>query len=197
MKNFKKYASAFALLLIFLLICQVISHAALFLVNTVYSALHKWFSDAFPLYSPIGDSGGYEVYSAVTGLIAYTLSLLLSVYLACLLSNAKNERLISRTEGFFTVREGFSIYLKEFILPDATASAVCSFILLFPICFIPEGFFTKDYSFFLSYQKLIFDTFGFALGVILASIVTFGLHFIAVIPAMKYWRSAWLTGFAR
>ena len=133
MKTFKKYASAFALLLIFLLICQVISHAALFLVNTVYSALHKWFGDAFPLYSPIGDSRGYEVYSAVTGLIAYTLSLLLSVYLACLLSNAKNERLISRTEGFFTVREGFSIYLKEFILPDATASAVCSFILLIPI----------------------------------------------------------------
>jgi len=197
MRKFKSVFARCLTLFLFLAIAQLIAQGAVFLTDIFYSALHKWFGDAFPLYSPIGEKEAYKIFRAVISLISYVIALYISVYFSILLSNRPNEHLISKTDGFYTLPEGFSIYLKSFACSDFLASVFASLALLLPIVFIPEGFFTKDYSFFFTFQKLIYDLFGLAIGTIITAFVTFALHIIAVFPAMSRWRAAWLTGFAR
>ncbi len=198
MKKIKLILSRCLMLFVFIALCQLLSHLAVYLADACYSALHKWFGDTFPLYSPIGEGKEkYELSRVVISLISYTLALFFSVYLSILLSNRQNEHLISRTEGFFTLGEGFGIYARSFLPFDLIASAFTALIFLLPIRFIPDAFFTKDYSFFFTFQKIIYDTFGLISGAIASALVTFGLHIIAVFPAMSRWRAAWLTGFAR
>ena len=198
MKFFKLIFSRCLTLFIFLALGQLIAHGAVFIADAFYLALHKWFGDVFPLYSPIGSGKEkYEVFRTVTELISYGVAVYASVYLSILLSNRANEHLISKTDGFYTLPEGFKIYARKFTLSDLLASALVSFFLILPIPFIPDGFFTKDYSFFFVFQKTLFDTLGLAFGALSAAIVTFSLHIIAVFPVMARWRAAWLTGFAR
>ena len=198
LKNFRLIISRVLMLLLFLMLGQLIAHLAVFVTDAFYSAFHKWFGDAFPLYSPIGSGKEkYELFRTVINLVSYTASLYLVTFLSILLSNKPNELLISKTDGFFTLPEGFGIYVRSFAAADFTASLISSFVLLLPIAFIPDGFFTKDYSFFFTFQKTIYDTFGLVFGGFTSAFVIFTLHIIAIFPAMSRWRASWLTGFAR
>ena len=91
-------------LLIFIVLAQLLAHAAVFAVDACYAALHKWFGNAFPLYSPIADREQYDAFRAVIDLISYAIALYFSVYLSIMISNKPNENLIKETDGFYTAR---------------------------------------------------------------------------------------------
>lgn len=197
MRVFRQIAGKCLSLLIFIVLAQLLAHAAVFAVDACYAALHKWFGNAFPLYSPIADREQYDAFRAVIDLISYAIALYFSVYLSIMISNKPNEHLIKETDGFYTLPRGFGIYFRSFVYSDAVASALVSLLLILPIAFIPDAFFTTDYSIPLKFLKLTYDVFGVGFGAFITCFVIFGLHYIAIFPAMSRWRAAWLTGFAR
>ncbi len=181
---------------IWLYLGQGISHGCFWVLDNIYALLHKYFPDAFPLLSKIGNLDGYNLWLLWMKLLSFTLGIFIAIYLSVRLSNSRYERIISKTEGFYTIKDGFKLYKEAYAASDIIASAVGSVALILPVIFIPDGFFTKDYSFLLEFSKRWVDAFGCIISILLVFLISLLLHIPAVLISLKRWRASWLTGYA-
>ena len=194
----KKYAIYFkraAFLCLWLFLSGPIAHGVLWVLTHLWGALHEWFGSAFPLYSPISNAEGYRVFREILSLVSYALALFIATYLSVVLDNRKNERIISLTDGLYTVGEGEKIYLRELYLSDLVASAVAPLPIYITVALLPAWFFEKDYSFPLTFAKLLTDGVSVIASCVVTSLLLALFHLIASLLALGRWRSRWLTDF--
>lgn len=183
--------------------CILATAAALpvkFLLNACYVAAHSRFGEAFPLFNPITDKAAYFAFNSALQIIAYTVSLLIFVYFSVRTDNDRYEYIIEKTEGFYTVKEGYPLYTGRYLVSDIWASVLAGAILTVPVEFIPDRLFSLSLFSVLEAPKAVISLFpsplGVAVGAVLLSTVILISHFPAIVFSLKVWRTGWLTAFS-
>ncbi len=184
------------MIFLWLALAQPIAHGVLWVLMHLYSAFHEWFGTVFPLFSPISNSQKYKLWYDALSFIAFTISLFISTYLSVRFDNRKNEKIISRTDGLYTVGEAMPLYLRELYVHDILGSVICPLLIFIPTALLPEWFFDKDFSLILTFSRLACDTLGVPLATLACSLTLMIFHLPSAALALKRWRAAWLTGFA-
>ena len=186
-------ALLFAAFPLFLISLSIFSR----LLETVYEHLYKYFPAVFPLYNPILESKQYERYHLTLCLIAILLSAFVSVYITLRYDNARAEYFISKTEGFYLVKDELITYLKVFSPSDAIASVVFGAIAVLPTGLIP-GVFLRSANIIAELIRTLTYASGYIGDVKLGIFITLSFiasHLAAVPLALSAYRAKWLTGF--
>ena len=194
-KKYRIFFGRVLFLCLWLLLAGPIAHGALWALTHLWGALHEWFGSAFPLYSPISNAEGYRVFSQTLSLVSYALALFIATYFSVLLDNRKNERIISLTDGLYTVSEGERLYLRELYSSDLVASAVSPLPIYIAVWLLPSWFFEKDYSFPFSFARLLFERVSLIPACVITTLSLALFHIIASLIALDRWRARWLTDF--
>lgn len=101
------------------------------ILHVIYPVLNEFFPSVFLTYNPVTEKEKYIALRESISLWAALISVSCANAVDLIHDNARLELLVSRTDGFYTLREGFKIYLPSFISVDVISS------LLAPAVFIP------------------------------------------------------------
>jgi hypothetical protein len=122
------------------------------------------------------------------------LSLLMINYLSLRLDNKRYERIISLTDGRYTMREGLSLYFSEFALSDAVVPLILTPLVSLPLLPIPRGTLLFDIvEPPLRLGHLSLDRFGIVKGLFVFYAITVLTRLVAATLALNRWRAAWLS----
>jgi hypothetical protein len=187
--------------LIFNLLLPVIFRPVMWLLGIVFNLLCKWFPTIFRIYSIITEKAAYERQQLLISVIALAFSVFITVFLAVAFDNGKNEFLISKTEGFYTLKGGFSVYKSKFLTFDILLSFSIPSIL-YALSFIPIDFPAGKLSVLEKYLTLFFvpytslsEYFGIVPGEIILIFICVAALFPAIFSGLKRWRASWLSDF--
>ena len=193
MKLRYKYFGSGAILLALMLLGSVAYMLSSYLTRGVFMLLCEELPEIFSSKSEIADPDGYRVQSGVMLLFDLFLSLLPINYLSLRLDNKRYERIISLTDGRYTMKRGLSVYLSEFALSDALVPLVLVPLVSLPLLPIPRGtllFDIVELPLRLGYLSL--DRFGIVKGLFVLYAVTVLTRLVAATLALNRWRAAWL-----
>ncbi len=181
--------------MLWLFLSGPISHGVLWVLTHLYSALHEWFGSVFPLYSPISNAERYRVFREVLSFISFGIALFISTYLSVRLDNYKNERIISATDGLYTVGEAMPIYLRTLYPHDLIGSALAPVPIYLASALSPQWFFDKDFSFPLTHSRLLCESVGLFGAWLITALALALFHLLSALIALDRWRARWLTDF--
>ena len=186
-------------LFLWLIPALILSSAIRFLCDSVYEALHSYFGSLFPLFSPVTDKAEYAKHDFAMSIITLIFTLFLTVYFSILSDNERYERIISKTDGLYDIKDALPLYAPHFILGDIAASLICALILSIPMPFIPDRFFGFSIMRPLLLPRTICSILPGINGALFGGALIFGLmlllHLPSLIFSLKVWRSRWLTAF--
>ena len=168
-----------------------------YLFEALYKNLFKYFPTAFPLYNPIFEGELYDKYLLSISLLAILAASDFTVYFTLRYDNARGEYFISRTEGFFRVKDEIKPYLIRYGLSDVIGSVFFAAVIVLPTAFIPDVFLRSDNI--IAEILRVNTTAAFAIGDIRLAVNILFSFLIAHLPsvpyALSYYRAKWLTGF--
>ena len=163
-------------------------------VDWTYAYLNYISPKAFPIYNQIYDIDTYNKLERIKDICAVFLSLIAINVIALRIDNKKYERLISLTDGEYLIKDGISLYLKEFFISDLIVSTLIPAALV-----IPAYFLTEDV---LSYFGLIFwNWLGYNMkfivrlfpAILISAVFSFIGRILAIPICVNAWRNAWMT----
>ena len=190
---FKRIASLF----LWMLAGFAISILAVLLVDGIYELLYASVPEVFPLYNAVLEEEDYERARLRLDIIALALTLFCTVYLSLRYDNAREERMISRTDGLFLIRKEYAWYLRAYIAEDAISSIIIGAVITVPFIFIPKKFLEMS-NIFSSLLNLFYKVISGA-GIIYYSLIAVSLlfisHLLGALFSMQHWRAKWLSGF--
>lgn len=200
----KKYLYSF---LRFFLIYSV-GFVAFYLFNYIFARLNEYLAVYLPrffkVYNPIIDNAAMLRQEAVIALLAAVASVVLLTVIAVRTDNLKYEYMISRTDGFYRVREGAEIYFPEFLGADIL-SAVSVPLISYPLTLIdvpnsaPRAL--RVIENILDTVLVIPEAFegmlGAVLGAALLVLTSLIARAYAAFRALFFWRAAWLSSAER
>ena len=168
------------------------------LVGQIYNLLYKNFPDAFPLYNAVFDKEQYVALTHAMAIITVSLTLILTAYIAGRYNNDRFEYIITKTDGFYKIRDILKTYVCIFGIGDVISSVICGTLFTLPIYFIPTQFFSSGspISEFLEPMKTLTEALGAVGSPIYASLFLIFSHAITLPLVLKYYRAKWLTGFS-
>ena len=136
----KRDATSFLRYLIFYALGFLIFFILGYFTRAAYDLLCEWFPKVFSSYGPIYDKNEYQKKQSVIDLIGALISIYTVTHLATVYDNGRFEDVISRIDGFYTLREGVSLYAKRYALSDITTAIIVPAVF-FPLALItaPEG----------------------------------------------------------
>lgn len=173
------------------------------LARFAYAYLNYLFPRLFPLYSAVGDKEGYLKYLTLLATVGIFTAIWLMNYFALRMDNSRFELMIERTDGQYTLKEGFSIFISELGPCELVVSAILPLMLVFPAYLIPDfGFIEIPVLAFLAnlLERALWLGYAFkehySLTEALMHTVVFSLIARAsVLPgALCKWRASWLSG---
>ena len=168
------------------------------LVGQIYNLLYKNFPDAFPLYNAVFDKEQYVALTHAMAIITVSLTLILTAYIAGRYNNDRFEYIITKTDGFYKIRDILKTYVCIFGIGDVISSVICGTLFTLPIYFIPTQFFSSGSPIaeFLEPMKTLTEALGAVGSPIYASLFLIFSHAITLPLVLKYYRAKWLTGFS-
>ena len=196
----KKYLHSFVRYFLFYAIGFIIFSIFSFLVRHLNEFLAGIFPAIFKIYNPVSNreqlvlqNKNIALFSA--GLSVFTLSLL-----AIRQDNLRYEHLISKTDGFYTIKQGANLYRREFFGADLfSAIIVPSFFLGLTLINIPNSapkllrIFGDYLSEFLAIPLAFTEGFGFILGALLLVLISLISRIPAIYLSLAHWRGIWLS----
>lgn len=168
-----------------------------------YAYMNYLFPRLFPIFSAVSEKESYERYLTLLCALGVFVAIWLVNYFTLRLDNVKFELMIRRTDGFYTIAEGFPIYLQEFGISELISGILLPTLLVIPPYFIPElgvqsipvvGFlvFLLENLLWLGYS--LKEYFGIAEALLLVLLFSL-ISRVALIPGnLKRWRASWLSG---
>ena len=171
-----------------------------FLIGELNEYLSIFFPGLFRVHNPITSHEAYVLQNARIAFLAAAISILTLSIIAVKHDNLRYEFLISRTDGFYTVKEGLSIYKSSFLAADIVTSLFvpCSTVWL-TLIKIPEnapkflkisGGYLED---FLVIPHAFIGLCGFVGGIVLLLLVSLISRLPAALLGLLYWRGSWLS----
>ena len=196
----KRYAASFLRYLIFYSLGFLIFSLFGYFTRAFYDLLCEWFPSVFTSFGPIYDKNEYMEKQNALGLIGALLSLYTVTHLTTVYDNGRFEYMISRTDGFYTLGEGFSIYVKRYAAPDII-SAVTVPALLAPLALITAPEDAPEWALrlidlidpFLSIQGAFCAVAGLYPGIILLILASVIFRAPTAFFGVKRFRGVWLS----
>ena len=178
---------------------------AFYLFTYLLGILNGFFStylpEYFKVYNPITDRAELDRQNTLIAFFASVISVFLISLITVRDDNFRYELMISKTDGFYTVGRGLSIYFRELLFVDAAVSVVIPMSTYWlTLIKIPNDapralLILRDV---LSVFAVIHASFTAELGLITGAfaivLVSLVSRFVSVCHALSYWRAAWLVG---
>ena len=171
-----------------------------YFTRAAYSLLAEWLPSIFKELDPIYDRDGYAELQRVLNTVTAMLSLYTVTHLAVVYDNERFEHMISRTDGFYTLREGLSLYLPRYMATDAVAALSVPIVAsLLSIISVPDTApvwarrLVDTVDGFLSIQNACTEAAGFPLGLPLLIIFSLVFRLPAAYFAVRRFRGVWLS----
>ena len=177
---------------------------AFYILNYLLGALNEFLAGVFPklfkLYNPITSRDELVLQKARIALLSAVISVLTVTVIAVKHDNFRYEFLIAKTDGFYTLKEGFEIYKSAFLGADILSALTVPFSTVWlTLIKIPD---TAPRA-----VKVIFDyvenllaipnSFIALLGFVPAIIALLTVSLLSRLPAamigLLYWRGSWLS----
>ena len=127
MKNIKSIAFGFGIWLVSFPIFLLLSF---FIGSILYPAFLEWFPDLVPKYNFVTERENYELLHTVLEFISAIITVFISSHLAVRFDNDRMERMITLTEGLYTLKDGAKIYYPAYIKCDVMAAVLIPLPLL-------------------------------------------------------------------
>ncbi len=200
----KKYFSSFLRYFSFYLLGFI----AFFLFSFLVRHLNDFFAEIFPtvfrIYNPISNREELVLQNKNIAFFSAILSVFTLTLLAMRGDNSKYENIISKTDGFYRIRDGARLYFHEYASADA-ASAISVPLITFSLTFIkiPNdaakilkifGDYLDD---FLAIPLAFTERCGLALGVALLVLVSLAARIPSAYISLAHWRGIWLSSTER
>ncbi len=195
---------------VFYIFSPLLFRAVYPLIDGVHQLLSDILPSVFYAFNQVTEKDAYEAQQLIIRLIAGALTLLLINLISVVYDNFKNEYIIGKTDGFYTIAEGLRLYASRFTASDFAATVSVPLIFALP-SLIPRnlselldtetsylgsrleallsGFFTST--------TVFTDVLGAALGIFLIVLLSVLFHGAAAIIGLKRWRGLWLSDIER
>ena len=179
------------------LVLPLVMYFPRFLIEgTLFPALCEWFPSVFENYSPVLDGEAYAIQAAVLDVSIGTLTLLIYSYVLVRYDNERMEFMISKTEGFYTLREGAALYYPRYARRDALISVCVPISFIIASAFVPEhiyDFVDPIFDYIFSFSRLFTDHLGFFIGAVITSLSVFVTRMLAGLKSVRAWQGIWLS----
>lgn len=196
----KRYAMSLIRYLIFYSLSFIVFLLLGYLTRAAHALFADWLPSVFRVLDPIYDREGYAELERILDLITAALSLYTVTYLATVYDNERFEHMISRTDGFYTVHEGLSLYLPRYAVPDLIsavsvplAASALAFISLPDTAPVWARRLVGMIDGFLSIQNAFTEALGFTIGVLTILSLSVVFRLPAAYFAVLRFRGVWLS----
>jgi len=193
MKAFNKYFSSPVIFLAVFIVGTVISSLPTYFITIIYDYLTLTFPELFKSYNPITTPEEYKTFSLITSSLSIAIALAVLHYTALRLDNRRLEFLMKETEGFYTMKEGLTLYFKEMWLSDIISAAFPPVAIAIPLYFIPDKILR------LGWGQLFWSCYPIAShtspteALILSLILSLLTRLIVTPKVVEVWRANWLS----
>ena len=179
--------------------------AASAVVNTVYySAFSAWMPGLFPTYNFVSEKEEYYALCRSLDVWAFLLVACAVAIVSVSFDNERREFIIKKTEGFYTVGQGSSLYFQRYLRDDIIASAVASLpmVALYPLLYVdglPKWFYrvlellTAHVTALAGAMELESTVLSLILTVFIAFFVLLATRLAAGFIGLVKWRAEWLS----
>ncbi len=200
----KKYILSFVRFLIIYLLGFIVFFIMNYAVSLVYGTLSDMFPAIFRTYNFITEPEEAEALSERLKLTAGILSVLALGIIALKYDNARYEYIISRTDGFYTLKEGAPLYLSGYLYADIIAAAGVP-LITYPLVLINIGesaprflrVLEKYINGFTALPLSYRNAAGLLGGALLLVLTSLAARALGVYSGLKRWRAVWLSDIGR
>ena len=196
----KRYAMSFIRYLILYSLGFIVFILLGYLTRAAHALLADWLPSVFRVLDPTYDREGYAELVRILDLITAVLSLYTVTRLATAYDNERFEYVISRTDGFYTIGEGLSLYLPRYALPDLVsaisvplAASSLTLISLPDTAPVWARRLVGMIDGFLSVQNAFTEVLGVTLGIALLILLSVAFRLPAAYFAVRRFRGIWLS----
>ena len=162
-------------------------------MSAVYEVLAYVMPDVFKMYSQIKEPELYRELAKCLTLTALGISIVVVNYVALRVDNKRFERMVTLTDGQYTMAEGLLLYVKEFLLSDIIVTLIIPPLVMIPFEFVPADFFGRWLSMpFWCYDYLT-GYFNIVEATVLLAVISLVSRLLIIYPTVKVWRAMWLT----
>ncbi len=159
--------------------------------------LHRWVNTVFgilPVYNEITSPEEFARQDAARTAVEAFVSLLVAEWLVSRIDNKRYEYVIEKTDGLYTMREGLTLYAREFLIFDLIfVSAVCAASVV--ACrFIPAVAFEHGAQYPLRLGYEMYTHHGAVTGALLLSAMAMLSRLISAFFSVRRYRAVWLSG---
>jgi len=196
----KKYAISFIRYLIFYALGFIVFLLLGYLTSAAHALLADWLPTLFKQSDPIYDRDGYAEMKSMLDAVTAALSLYTVTHLATVYDNERFEHMIGKTDGFYTVREGLSLYIPRYMAPDLIsavsvplAASALAFISLPDTAPVWARRIVGMIDGFLAIQNAFTEAFGFTIGVLLLILLSVIFRLPSAYFAIVRFRGLWLS----
>ena len=193
-----KYIKFSTKLFLWMLLGSLIGLAVSTAISELYRLLNEIMPSIFPSYDVSSNAEFFDTLYTSLWLISLFITVFISVYLSLRYDNDKFEFIITKTEGFYKVREFLPTYVSIFGLYDIVSAIVSGFAFTLPFAFIPMPF-IKNESVLAKLSepyKLMSECFGIDMAP-LVMVFFIALCYLCSVPlALKYYRARWFSAFS-
>ena len=166
------------------------------LTVAIHGYLHLLLPKLIPLYNAILSPEEYSTQASVISAVALVFTFYILNFASLRLDNGKNEFIISKTEGFYTLREGCELYCKSFLISDTVVTLLVPLIFNIPIFFVLEEWFRYGADIPIWAARVLAPITGNLSAIAFTMIISFVTRLLCIRGAVKHYRAAWLAGFA-
>ncbi len=185
-------------LFLYMILGAVIGICVSITVSELYRFLNEIIPEVFPSYD-IGSNKTFfdSIYTSLW-FISLVVTVLITVYISLRYNNQKYERIITKTEGLYKIREVLPTYISIFGKSDVFSAITNGLIYTIPFIFVPMPF-IKNESFLAKLSepyKMMSECFGYVLAPIVMIVIIAACYTVAIPLTLKYYRAKWFSSFS-
>ena len=177
---------------------------AFYILNYLFDATNEFLAGVIPglfkTYNPITSHDELAMQKARIALLSAAVSVLAVTVITVKHDNLRYEFLIGKTDGFYTVKEGFSIYISAFLGADILSALTVPFATVWlTLIKIPDTA-PRALKVIFGYADNLLaipNAFIAACGFIPAILALLTVSLLSRLPAallgLLYWRGSWLS----
>ena len=200
----KKYLHSFLRYFLFSIIGFILFFIFSFLTRHLNEFLSGIFPTLFKIYNPVSNREELVLQNQNIALISAIASVFTLTLIAIWQDNLRYEHLISKTDGFYTIKQGAEIYRREFLGADLFSSVIVpAFFLGLTLINIPNSaprilrVLGNCLTEILVIPLAFTERLGFILGGALLIFVSVASRIPTVYLSLAHWRGIWLSSTER
>lgn len=147
----------------------------------------------FPPYNPVTEKELYFQMAKNTALVTAFICIFLASYAAVAFDSIRYERVISKTDGFYRIKNALPSYLLDFLPADIIGSAISPLpLLLLTLFSFPENV-TKHTDKLFALTEAFTGKFGTLSGFLMIFLFSLASRLVIAPIALRRFRGMWLA----